>query len=40
MQQPLFGARESRQSTSYNFSFLQSYVQFWVLLGVIGDEDH
>ena len=26
MQRPLFGAKENRQSTSYNLSFLQSYV--------------
>jgi len=30
-QQPLFRARENRQSTSYNLSFLQSYVQIEVL---------
>ena len=30
-QRPLFRARENRQSTFYNLSFLQSYVQLWVL---------
>jgi len=35
MQRPLFRARENRQSTSYNLSFLQSYIQIEVLLDVI-----
>ena len=30
-QRPLFGARENRQSTSYNFSFLGYYVQRCVM---------
>jgi len=34
-QRPLFRARENRRSTSYNLSFLQSYVQVYVLLDVI-----
>jgi len=40
MQGSLCKARENRQSTSYNLGFLQSYVQFWVLLDVIRGEDH
>ena len=35
MKGPLFRARENRQSTSYNLSFLQSYIQIEVLLNVI-----
>jgi len=31
------GYRENRQSTSYNFNFLQYYVQFRVLLDVTRD---
>ena len=34
-QQPLFRATENRQGTSYNFSFLQYYVQFLVILGIM-----
>jgi len=32
MQRPLFKARENRQSTSYDLSFLQSYVQIYSML--------
>ena len=39
-QQPPFRARENRQRTSYNFNFLQYYVQFWVLPDVGGSKDH
>jgi len=41
-QRPLLRARENWQSTSYNFSFLLDYVQFWVFPNVIrgGGEDH
>jgi len=34
-QWPLFRARENRQSTSYNLNFLQSYIQFRVLINVM-----
>ena len=39
-QRPLFRPRENRRSISYNLSFLQSYVQFYILLDVIRGEDH